>query len=524
MRRGWLHAALPADAGDGDRRVRRHPGGGRTRTPTRARTTSAQEVKTDGFEDLGDVTLKVVSSEGSGGPRDAIKELTKQFEAKYPNVTVDVQFRDFASWIKQARLAAAGDDPPDVFAGNQGYQLDGELVKAGLILPLDKYAEAYGWTDSFTPETLQQFSWSDDGATFGEGNLYGVAQTGQSVGVFANKKKLDAAGVDPATLETFDDFQAALATLRESLPADEPVIALGNKDQYGAIHLWGGIQGAYTPAQDVRDWIFHKDGATFDTEGNLKSLQVLKEWADKGYLGQGDSFNARNDSEAAAAFGKGEGAMMIGGNWNAATARDGLGEDAIFFNMPPGESGDAVAIGSASVPMHISSKSENPDLAAAYIDFITGPDASQALVDTAQVPAATDATAEPSGPARQGRQGRLGRARRVRRPDAVPGLVVADDAADDGPDVPGDAGRPDPARGGRVEDPGGLGGVPRRARGGLGARDRALLGRGRRARPARRRRARGRAGRSASSGCARARPASRGGWRTCTCCPRCSST
>ena len=59
------------------------------------------------------------------------------------------------------------------------------------------------------------------------------------------------------------------------------MIALGNKDQYGAIHLWGGIQGAYTPAQDIRDWIFHKDGATFDTEGNLKSLQVLKEWADK---------------------------------------------------------------------------------------------------------------------------------------------------------------------------------------------------------------------------------------------------
>jgi raffinose/stachyose/melibiose transport system substrate-binding protein len=394
MRRGWLRAVLPLTLAMAIAACGGTPGEDTSNTDTGNEADSAA-VKTDGFEDLGDVTLKVVSSEGSGGPRDAIRELTKQFEAKYPNVTVDVQFRDFASWIKQARLVAAGDDPPDVFAGNQGYQLDGELVKANLILPMDKYSEAYGWEDSFTPETLQQFSWGDEGATFGEGTLYGVAQTGQSVGVFANKKKLEAAGVDPATLETFDDFQDALATLRESLPADEPVVALGNKDQYGAIHLWGGIQGAYTPAQDIRDWIFHKEGATFDTEGNLKSLQVLKEWADKGYLGQGDSFNARNDSEAAAAFGKGEGAMVIGGNWNAATARDGLGEDAIFFNMPPGETGDAVAIGSASVPLHISSKSENPDLAAAYIDFITGPDAGQALVDTAQVPAATDTTAEP---------------------------------------------------------------------------------------------------------------------------------
>jgi raffinose/stachyose/melibiose transport system substrate-binding protein len=358
----------------------------------------ASSIKTSGFEDLGPVTLTVVSSEGSGGPRDAIKELTKQFEQKYPNVTVKVSFRDFATWIKQAKLAASSDNPPDVFAGNQGYQLDGELVKAGLILPLDEYAKAYGWDKSYTPETLQQFMWSKDGSSFGEGTLYGVAQSGQSTGVFANKAKLQEAGVDPSSFKTFDDFDASLAKLRSTLPADEPVIALGNKDQYGAIHMWGMVQGAYEPAQEIRDWIFHKEGATFDTPGTVESLNKIKEWADKGYLGKGDSFNARNDAEAAAAFGKGEGAYMLGGNWNASIARDGLKDDATFFDMPPGESGKAVAIGSASVPIHISSKSKNPDLAAAYIDFITGPTAGQALVDTQQVPAATDGTAEPGDP------------------------------------------------------------------------------------------------------------------------------
>ena len=76
------------------------------------------------------------------------------------------------------------------------------------------------------------------------------------------------------------------------------MIALGNKDQYAALHLWGGIQGAYTPAQDMRDWIFQKDGATFDTEGNLTALEKLKEWADKGYLGKPDQYNSRNDTDA----------------------------------------------------------------------------------------------------------------------------------------------------------------------------------------------------------------------------------
>jgi raffinose/stachyose/melibiose transport system substrate-binding protein len=363
-----------------------------------AATKPAASVKTSGFESLGPVTLTVISAEGSGGPRDALKALSKSFEAKYPNVTVKISFRDFTSWTKQAKLVVSSDNSPDVFAGNQGYQLDGELVKAGLIKPLDEYAKAYGWDKSNTPETLQQFKWTNDGQKFGEGTLWAVAQTGQSVGVFANKKKLAAAGVDPASLKTFADFDAALAKLRASLPPSEPVIALGNKDQYGAIHLWGGIQGAFVPAQDIRNWIFQKDGATFDNPGNLKSLEKLKEWADKGYLGKGDSFNSRNDSDAAIAFGKGEGALMIGGNWNAATAKDGLGDDATFFNMPPGDSGEMENIGSSSFPMHISAKTKNPDLAAAYLNWITGPSAGKELVATQQVPAATDSTAQPGDP------------------------------------------------------------------------------------------------------------------------------
>jgi raffinose/stachyose/melibiose transport system substrate-binding protein len=359
-------------------------------------TTPAAKVKTSGFESLGPVTLKVISAEGSGGPQDALKALSKSFEQKYPNVTVKLTFRAFGDWIKQAKLVVSSNNSPDVFAGNQGSQLDGELVKAGLIKPLTEYAKAYGWDKSYTPETLQQFQWTNDGKTFGEGTLWGVAQTGQSVGVFANKKKLAAAGIDPASLKTFDDFQAALAKLRATLPASEPVISLGNKDQYGAIHMWGGIQGAFVPAQDIRNWIFQKDGATFNNPGNLKSLQVLKSWADKGYLGKGDSFNSLNDSDAAIAFGKGKGALMIGGNWNAATAKAGLGDNAIFFNMPPGDSGKMVAIGSTSFPMHISAKTKQPDLAAAYLDWITGPSAGKTLVDTSQVPAAADSTAQAS--------------------------------------------------------------------------------------------------------------------------------
>jgi len=110
MRRGWLRAVLPLTLAMAIAACGGTPGEDTSNTDTGTESDTAA-VKTDGFEDLGDVTLKVVSSEGSGGPRDAIRELTKQFEAKYPNVTVDVQFRDFASASLYDALDAAGHGP-----------------------------------------------------------------------------------------------------------------------------------------------------------------------------------------------------------------------------------------------------------------------------------------------------------------------------------------------------------------------------------------------------------------------------
>ena len=395
MRKRSLRAALPvalaiAIAGCGGTPGDSKPKQSSTGTP-------AESVKTDGFESLGPVTLRVVVAEG-GGALDGIKSLNKQFEAKYPNVTIKISTRDYGSWIKQVKLVASGSNPPDVFEGAQGYQVDGALVKAGLILPLDKYAKAYGWERSFSSQSLQQLKWSTDGNTFGEGSIWGIAQAGQATGVFANLAKLRAAGVDPAALKTFDDFDAALAKVKASLPANEPAIMLGNKEQYTALHMWSGIQGAYEPAQDMRDWIFHRPGATFDNEANRTALAKLKEWNDKGYLGRPEDYNGRADADATALFARGKSAFLLAGNWNAQTVVDGLKGDAAFFNMPPGQSGKVASWGSVGLPYHVSAKAKYPDLDAAYINFIAGRPASAALVKTSQTPAIVDPTAQPTTP------------------------------------------------------------------------------------------------------------------------------
>ena len=81
--------------------------------------------------------------------------------------------------------------------------------------------------------------------------------------------------------------------------------------------------------------------------------------------------------------------------------REGLGEDAAFFNMPPGDSGDAVNIGATSFPMHLGQDREpGPRGRVSRLDRRVR--RRQRAGRTQQIPAATDATVEMGDPLGQG--------------------------------------------------------------------------------------------------------------------------
>ena len=334
-----------------------------------ARPGSAANAAANPLAKYGNVTLNVWSADNQDpGPKPVIEEISKQFEKKYPNVKVKLTFKGFTDYMKVINLALNGNNAPDVAEGNQGYGTDALLVRAKLIRPLDGYAKKYGWGKYYSTGAAAQFRWTPDGKTFGKGNLWGVGQFGQSTGVFVNAARLKKLGISTVHPKTFAEFDALVAKVRSKLPKSEPVITLGNKDGYEIVHAWGMIQGAYVTGKSVRDWIFHAPGATFDTPGNAKALAVLKRWVDAGVFGT--DYNAVGENDAAAAFAKGKGVFYMGGNWQAAVLKAGLGSGLEFYNGPAGASGKHVAIGSTSLPWHISSKTKNADIAAAYIDFL----------------------------------------------------------------------------------------------------------------------------------------------------------
>ena len=143
-----------------------------------------------------------------GAATEARAELIEEFEAANPGITVDHVVKGFDDLNATIRFALQGANAPDVAAINQGFNPMGPVVAAGLLEPLDAYAETYGWRERFPSGVLLLNSFEPDGSAFGSGNLYGLSTTAEIVGIFYNKAKLAELGLDLPT--TTDEFVAAV--------------------------------------------------------------------------------------------------------------------------------------------------------------------------------------------------------------------------------------------------------------------------------------------------------------------------
>jgi raffinose/stachyose/melibiose transport system substrate-binding protein len=282
----------------------------------------------------------------------------------------------------------SGDKAPDVVQANQGRPVMGALVKGGLLRPLDAYATAYAWADRYPPVLLDLNRFSTDGDTFGAGKLFGISQMGEIVGVFYNRGKV------PSPPATFADFERSLAAAKGR---GEVPISFGNLDKWPGIHEFQSVQNAYAAPAQVRDFVFAREGASFDTPENREAAGKIAEWAKAGYFTK--NFNGVGYDPAWQQFSKGAGPFLIAGTWLLRDLSDAMGDRLGFMLMPPPAAGDPVeALGGESLPFAITEKSANPDVAAAYIDFLTNADAARVLVETGNLPA-MPTTAKPQGTA-----------------------------------------------------------------------------------------------------------------------------
>ncbi|MDR6971630.1 extracellular solute-binding protein [Leifsonia shinshuensis] len=327
----------------------------------------------------GKYTLTVWDQNNTGDIDTAQKKLNAAFEKKYPNITIKRNSQSFSDLKTTLKLALSGNNPPDVVQANQGYPDMGAFVSGGMLTPLDDYSTLYGWKDYFPSNLLALNTFSSDGKHWQTGNLYGVSNTGEFVGVYYNKKILSSLGVDAP--KTLDDLTADMAKAKA---AGIQPMAYGDLEKVRGIQLYGVVQAATAGATAVQDLVSAKSGAWTD-KANVDAAATIQDWSKKGYL-PADA-NGISQDAAVADFGKGKAAFIIDGTWDMSTIGQALGQtNAGMAALTPAGASAPVTQGGEGLAWAITSKSAHPNAAAAYIDFISGKSSAQTMIDANSLP------------------------------------------------------------------------------------------------------------------------------------------
>jgi raffinose/stachyose/melibiose transport system substrate-binding protein len=297
---------------------------------------------------------------------ETIETLNREFEAAHPGVTVNRVGKSFDDMKATAQLALSSDDGPDVAQINQGLSDMVALVKAGLLTDLTPYWQKYNWSQRLAAPLAARNSVLGDGSAYGQGNIYGMPPTAEFIGVFYNKEKFAAAGIEVP--KTFAEFEAALEKLKA---AGETPIMYGNLDGWPAIHTYGELESLYIEDPTYLDnFIFGRGDVSFDIPANVQGAAKYKEWADRGYFLA--DFNGIGYDDVWPLFSNDEGAMLITGSWMGANLEAGPNADKLgFFLLPPlTEGGQRLVVAGTSTAYAIRKGSPNTDLAAEYIDWM----------------------------------------------------------------------------------------------------------------------------------------------------------
>ncbi len=229
-----------------------------------------------------DITLKFWDNQQTeSGLSQYQKEAVQRFEKENPGIHVEVTTVPYPEYQQRLLTAVQGGNAPDVSTLDQIWVA--AFAKAGAIIPLDDRANTAG----IKPESFFKGAWESANV---DGKLWGIPF---NVDVwsfsFYNNALMKSAGVDTATLTSWDGFKTAAEKLTDP-----------SKGKYG-VGLFAG-KGEDTVVV-LDSFIFSNGGKVLNADGScaltssaaigaLKYLQTLAPYAPSG-MNNANSGNMR---------------------------------------------------------------------------------------------------------------------------------------------------------------------------------------------------------------------------------------
>lgn len=284
-------------------------------------------------------------------------DLIKEFNKKYPNVTVDVQYFPDEGMSNKYLLALQQKNGPDVIDMQIGWIPAFSL--SGGLLDLTKY-EADNKLDDFYTGALN--------ACKVDGKLYGLPYRTETHGLIYNKDLFKAAGLDPEKAPS--TWEEVLADAKKLTKGDVSGFALPGKNPGNMTYqLFNMIfsKGGEVFSSDSKSLLLDKDKGL--QMANFYNDMFSKEKVVPTSILQNDGVANRN------LFTSGKVAMYMSGPYDLPTIQKANPKLNVGTGMIPElGTGKKVILGGWSVAA--TSYTKNPDAAAALVNFLTSAESS----------------------------------------------------------------------------------------------------------------------------------------------------
>jgi raffinose/stachyose/melibiose transport system substrate-binding protein len=301
-------------------------------------------------------TLKFWTLEFQGGNQ-GMQKLIADFEAKYPNVSVQYTYLPDNSYKVKLLPALQTSAAPDVFEAFNGASFAGLYVKDHAVVPLNKYYSQYNWRSRWSASTI--------GTVFSQGSqVYGVPNVAAPLALFYSKTIFKKENLAIPT--TLSQLESTMATLKTDgyIP-----LVIGGLYSWNTLYVTDNlIQNSCGPTTTLA---LQELKTSWTQSCVTQAFTTLGQWVKDGYFPPGFLGLNPNSGESNGIFFGGKGAMLFAGGWIPPTmAQEHLNESNFGVFAFPNSTGTLYFGGDQVM---ISSASKVPAVAAQFINFLTSP-------------------------------------------------------------------------------------------------------------------------------------------------------
>ncbi|MFD6327303.1 ABC transporter substrate-binding protein [Streptomyces sp. NPDC058442] len=302
---------------------------------------------TSAEEGSGKGTISVWAHQGQAGETAALQKAVQTFNSSQSDIKAELKLipeNDYTKTITATDPA----ELPDVL------EFDGptmaNFVYNGKLAPVDDHVSA---------KTLGNATDAVKAQGEIDGKHYGLGMFDAGLGMYANKKLLDAAGVKyPTRVDdawTAEEFGEALEALK---PEDSDGKVLDVSEQYGLATEWGTF--GFSPILWSSGGALLKNGkaeGALDSPKAVAAMKTFQSW--KTYVDPNTDGNA---------FAKGKVALSWVGHWMYPAYSEALGDDLVVLPLP--DFGNGPKTGQGSWAWGIGADSKNGKAAGTFLDYL----------------------------------------------------------------------------------------------------------------------------------------------------------